>query len=102
AVNLDEADALPLAPASLDCIVCADVLEHLRDPERALRLLLRYLAPDGLLVASIPNVRHASVLLPLLVEGRFRYQDEGILDRTHLRFFTLHEIVELLTRAGLT
>jgi glycosyltransferase involved in cell wall biosynthesis/2-polyprenyl-3-methyl-5-hydroxy-6-metoxy-1,4-benzoquinol methylase len=100
-LDLDAVDALPIADGSLDAIVCADVLEHLRDPGRVLALLARALAPGGTLVASIPNVRHANVLVPLLVEGRWRYQDEGVLDRTHLRFFTLPEIVELFTAAGL-
>ncbi len=100
--DLDHLDALPWAEASFDCIVCADVLEHLRDPGRALAVLRRYLAPGGLLIASLPNVRHASVLLPLLVEGRWRYQEEGILDRTHLRFFTLEEIPALFEAAGFT
>lgn len=99
-LDLDEVESLPFAEGWFDCIVCADVLEHLRDPERALRVLLRYLAPDGRLVASIPNVRHHSVLRALLVDGRWRYQAEGILDRTHLRFFTLVEILELLNAVG--
>jgi GT2 family glycosyltransferase/2-polyprenyl-3-methyl-5-hydroxy-6-metoxy-1,4-benzoquinol methylase len=97
-LDLDAVERLPAG--GFDCVICADVLEHLRDPERALRLLRRALAPGGRLLASIPNVRHASVLLPLLVDGRFTYRDEGILDRTHLRFFTLQEILALLGRAG--
>jgi GT2 family glycosyltransferase/2-polyprenyl-3-methyl-5-hydroxy-6-metoxy-1,4-benzoquinol methylase len=99
-MDLDAAESLPFEAGAFDCVVCADVLEHLRDPERALRLLRRYLAPEGTLVASIPNVRHASVLVPLLVAGRFEYQAEGILDRTHLRFFTLAEIVAMVERTG--
>lgn len=99
-VDLDAVDTLPLSPAGFDCIICADVLEHLRDPERTLRMLATHLAPGGLLLASIPNVRHTNVLLPLLVDGRWQYQDEGILDRTHLRFFTLAEITAMLERCG--
>lgn len=99
-IDLDTADALPEDLGTFDCVVCADVLEHLRDPERALRMLRRHLAPTGALIASIPNVRHAAVLLPLLVAGRWQYQDEGILDRTHLRFFTPIEILDLLQRTG--
>lgn len=99
-IDLDEAEDLPLETSSFDCVICADVLEHLRDPERTLRMLARYLRPEGVLVASIPNVRHASALLPLLVHGRWQYQDEGILDRTHLRFFTSTEVADLLAKAG--
>lgn len=98
-IDIDEAEELPLEASSFDCVICADVLEHLRDPERVLRLLARYLRPDGVLVASIPNVRHVSALLPLLVHGRWQYRDEGILDRTHLRFFTLAEVLELLEKS---
>src|SRR5262249_17562981 len=100
-LDLDAAQALPVAAGPAGPIRCPDVLEHLRDPARVLRLLAAALAPGGTLVASIPNVRHASVLVPLLVEGRWRYADEGILDRTHLRFFTLPEILELFTAACL-
>lgn len=98
--DLEQVERWPWPPASFDCIVCADVLEHLREPGRLLARLAPLLAPGGVLVASVPNVRHASVLLPLLVEGRWTYQDEGILDRTHLRFFTRAELEALLAGAG--
>ena len=98
--DIETLDPLPFAPGTFDCIVCADVLEHLREPARLLARLRPLLAPHGVLVASLPNVRHASVLLPLLVDGRWRYQDEGILDRTHLRFFTRAELDALLAEAG--
>ncbi|MBI3635244.1 MAG: glycosyltransferase [Candidatus Rokubacteria bacterium] len=90
-----------MAPGYFDCIVCADVLEHLMDPERTLAALLPALAPGGAIVASIPNVRHQDVLLDLLIHGRWQYQWAGILDATHLRFFTLAEIAGLLDRLGL-
>jgi GT2 family glycosyltransferase/2-polyprenyl-3-methyl-5-hydroxy-6-metoxy-1,4-benzoquinol methylase len=99
-VDLDTIEEQPLDASAFDCIICADVLEHLRAPDRLLRNLRRHLAPGGVLIASIPNVRHASVVLPLLVDGRWRYSEEGILDRTHLRFFTLREILELFTSTG--
>jgi hypothetical protein len=79
----------------------SDVLEHLVDPEAVLGHLVRYLAHDGAVIASIPNVRHESVALPLLVDGLWSYADAGILDRTHLRFFTLPSMVSLLAEAGL-
>jgi len=83
-----------------DCIVYADVLEHMRDPLAALKRHKRLLAPHGVMVMSIPNVRHFSVVGGLL-EGRWQYRDEGLLDRAHLRFFTLTEIREMLEAAGL-
>lgn len=92
---------LPLEPGSLDVILCLDVLEHLIDPWRAVDKLAPLLAPGGLLIASIPNIRCVKALGPLLFLGRFRYQDQGILDRTHLRFFTRRTAIGLIESAGL-
>ncbi|MBI5636662.1 MAG: glycosyltransferase [Nitrospinae bacterium] len=91
---------LPYPEGYFDCIIYSDVLEHLRDPEALLKRHKRLLAPDGMMVMSIPNIQHISVLNQLM-EGRFTYQDEGLLDRTHIHFFTLHEIREMLKRCGL-
>lgn len=73
--------------APFDVVVAGDVLEHLPDPEVALDVLRPLVAKGGRLLASVPNVANVSVRLQLLL-GRFDYQDRGILDRTHLRFFT--------------
>jgi 2-polyprenyl-3-methyl-5-hydroxy-6-metoxy-1,4-benzoquinol methylase len=83
-----------------DVIVAADVLEHLRDPLTLLRRLREFLNPGGYFVISLPNIAHGSVRLALL-EGRFHYQETGLLDRTHLRFFTRANIEEMLDAAGL-
>ncbi len=99
--DLDGLPVLPYPEGYFDVITCADVLEHLKDPAAALRHLSGWLAPGGRVVCSIPNVRHESVLLPLLFEGRWDYVDAGILDRTHLRFFTVASAVRLLADAGL-
>ncbi len=98
--DLDRLDALPFSPATFDVAICADVLEHLADPWHTLAMVANVLVPGGLLVASIPNIRHESVVLGLLAEGRFGYDDEGILDRTHLRFFTLTGVRALIEGAG--
>jgi len=82
-----------------DCLICADVLEHLRDPEAVLRELWGCLDPSGTLVVSVPNARHWSVL-EALVNGDYPYTDAGLLDRTHLRLFTRREVQKLLWRAG--
>lgn len=82
-----------------DCVIFADVLEHLVDPWAALRCWHERLAPGGHLVVSLPNVQHASIL-DGLVRGEFNYEDAGILDRTHLRFFTAKSARELLEGAG--
>jgi SAM-dependent methyltransferase len=82
-----------------DLVVAGDVLEHLPEPERALVLLRPLLKPDGLLLASLPNVANVTVRLGLLL-GRFPSADRGILDRTHLRFFTRGTGRELLSSTG--
>lgn len=90
----------PFRRGEFDCIVFADVLEHMRDPWAVIRRLVRFLAPGGTVVASIPNVRCLSVLEPLAGGGRWDYQEEGILDRTHLRFFTKSTFISLLAQVG--
>ncbi len=87
-----------LAEDRFDVIVAADVLEHLRDPLDVLRRLRPLLADDGYFVVSVPNIAHGSVRLALL-EGQFRYRDAGLLDTTHLRFFTRDTLQELFDEA---
>jgi len=82
-----------------DVVVAGDVLEHLPEPESALALLRPILKPDGLLLVSLPNVANVTVRLGLLA-GRFTPSDRGILDRTHLRFFTRKTGRDLLSRNG--
>ena len=84
-----------------DCVTCADVLEHLVDPWSVLRSLVQCLRPGGAVVVSIPNVAHHSVLLPLLARREWQYEDAGVLDRTHLRFFTRKSALRMLAEAGL-
>jgi GT2 family glycosyltransferase/2-polyprenyl-3-methyl-5-hydroxy-6-metoxy-1,4-benzoquinol methylase len=90
---------LQIPPGSFDAIVCADILEHLREPGKLLEQARRWLAPGGCVVASIPNVRHHSVVRSLL-QGNWTYESAGLLDRTHMRFFTRREIEKLFHRAG--
>lgn len=97
-----ERDPWPDLGGAFDTILCLDVLEHLVDPWRMVdRLVTAHLAPAGRLVVSLPNVRHRSVLWPLLVHGRWTYAPAGILDQTHLRFFTRSGALELLDHAQL-
>jgi 2-polyprenyl-3-methyl-5-hydroxy-6-metoxy-1,4-benzoquinol methylase len=86
---------------SVDLLLLLDVLEHLRDPLATLQRVQHLLAEGGQIIASIPNVRSLKVLLPLVLRGEFRYADSGILDRTHLVFFTRKSIVRLFEDAGL-
>jgi 2-polyprenyl-3-methyl-5-hydroxy-6-metoxy-1,4-benzoquinol methylase len=87
--------------APFDAILCLDVLEHLVDPWTAVRRLGDLLAPGGVLVTSIPNVRNIRVVGPLVLLGQWRYTDQGHLDRTHLRFFTRESAIELVGCGGL-
>jgi 2-polyprenyl-3-methyl-5-hydroxy-6-metoxy-1,4-benzoquinol methylase len=82
-----------------DYIICADVLEHLRDPWNMLKRFHDMLKPDGFLLASIPNVMHHSVIRDL-INGKWTYTDAGLLDRTHLRFFTPSTILDMFVKAG--
>lgn len=99
--NADVEDfMLSYPPGYFDCIVFADILEHLVDPWRVLAQYVPYLSAEGLMVLSIPNVQHYSVIGRLLL-GEWDYQESGILDNTHLRFFTLKSIKALLGAANL-
>src|SRR3954467_9824719 len=89
-----------LGAGRFDVVVFGDVLEHLRDPLPTLRQARRLLKPGGYVVISIPNVAHGAVRLSLL-RGEFPYRDLGLLDNTHLRFFTRSTVEDLLEGAGL-
>lgn len=94
---LEQAD---LAGERYDAVVCADVLEHLVDPVAALRMLRRHAVPGALFVVSLPNVAHITVRLMLLA-GCFPKMEKGILDRSHLHFFTRRTACRMLEVAGL-
>ena len=96
----DVVDVAQRLPADFDVIIAADVLEHLVDPEAAVRLLSSRLREGGVLLASIPNVTHLSVVLAL-AEGRFPRSREGLLDQTHVRFFGEEDVLALFHSAGL-
>ena len=92
---------LGLDAGSLDVVLCLDVLEHLVDPWATIRKLTALLRPGGMLIASLPNVRHIKVVMPLLLRGEWTYGSFGLLDRTHLRFFTRGTATQLIETAGL-
>jgi 2-polyprenyl-3-methyl-5-hydroxy-6-metoxy-1,4-benzoquinol methylase len=94
-LDLDE----HLGDDRFDAVLFADVLEHLRDPAAVLRRVRPFVAEGGGVIASIPNIAHVSVRLALL-GGEFRYRDVGLLDDTHLRFFTRESIVDLFESTG--
>lgn len=95
--DLGEEDFQALFPA--DCWIFGDVLEHLVDPWATLKRVRALMAPESFLVACIPNAQHWSVQVRL-VSGGFRYEDAGLLDRTHLRWFTRTTIIELFDSTG--
>lgn len=88
------------ADCQYDFILCADILEHLRQPGALLDQIVGLLAPQGRLLASVPNVAYAGLIADLLA-GEFRYRPEGLLDETHLRFFTYASLMRLLEQYGL-
>jgi 2-polyprenyl-3-methyl-5-hydroxy-6-metoxy-1,4-benzoquinol methylase len=91
--------AAELAGEEFDVVLFADVLEHLKEPGDVLRRVRPFVAENGVVVASIPNIAHASVRLALL-GGEFRYREWGLLDDTHLRFFTRASIQDLFEETG--
>lgn len=102
AVHVADLEVTPpdLPLSYYDCLVFNDVLEHFRDPWQVIRRLRRHLAPGAVLVASIPNLRFFGVMKDLLFRGDFIYRDDGVLDRTHLRFFTKRTMCSLLEDTG--
>lgn len=100
-VHIGDASSPPAGLAPVDLMLFLDVLEHFPNPAAVLANYLPLLAPGGTVIVSLPNVAHYSVSLPLLFGRRFDYQDAGILDRTHLQFFTETSAIGLLNRSGL-
>jgi len=95
-----ENNSLPVPDQYFDIIIFADVLEHLKLPAEILKKIRKKLKPNGLIIASIPNIANWRYRLKLLF-GQFNYEDDGILDKTHLRFFTLSTIKKMFNQAGL-
>ncbi|MBR8830303.1 MAG: Ubiquinone biosynthesis O-methyltransferase, mitochondrial [Chroococcopsis gigantea SAG 12.99] len=86
---------------SFDCILYPDVLEHLTNPWETIKSHMNLLNPDGIIIASIPNIRHIYIIKELVFKGDWSYQDMGIMDKTHLRFFTKKTMIALFEEAGL-
>lgn len=95
-LDFDEA----LGTEQFEVVTIADVLEHLRRPQHVLTEIRRFLQSDGIVVASIPNVVHAGLILDM-AKGQFDYRPYGLLDDTHIRFFTLKSIASLFEACGL-
>ena len=93
---------LQLPENHFDCVIFNDCLEHMENPEPALAYTRRLLKPGGVVVASIPNMRYFPVMRDLLIRGEWEYEDAGVMDRTHLRFFTRNSIRKMFERTGYT
>lgn len=83
-----------------DAIIFGDILEHTKDPKEVIIRYKKHLKKDGKMIVSLPNIAFWSIRLNLLF-GRFDYQEKGIMDRTHLRFFTIRSARELIWDCGL-
>jgi methionine biosynthesis protein MetW len=94
-------DDLEADLGSFDCLIAGDILEHLRDPWTVLTRLAGLLEPGGTAIISLPNVRHWETFWQLGRRGTWPRRDEGIFDRTHLRWFTLSDAMAMLDEAGL-
>ena len=89
-----------LPDSKFDCVVFNDVLEHLVDPFTVLLKIKNKLTAEGVIVCSLPNIRFIFTLYQLLVKKQWRYEDAGVLDKTHLRFFTKRSIMDTLEALG--
>lgn len=97
--DVERIEQLNYPQEHFDIIVFADILEHLKEPDKTLLKFKKYLKPDGIVIASLPNIARLDIRLKLLC-GKFNYCDSGILDKTHLRFFTLSTAKELFIKNG--
>jgi len=93
--NIEQQKELQFNKNYFDAIILADVLEHLLDAENTIAILLPYLKKDGAIYLSLPNIRYANALYKIVVKGSFEYEDFGIFDKTHLRFFCKKDMKKL-------
>lgn len=98
-INADAKEALSGIPENyFDCIILFDVIEHLEDPYSLLCGLKNKLTNTGVIITSIPNVRYWSNFKELVIKGNWDYKEQGILDKTHLRFFTHKSIIKMFNK----
>lgn len=97
--DVESLEELPYAEKFFDVIIFSDILEHLKRPDLVLLSIKKYLNADGVVIASIPNIARFEYRIKLL-RGKFEYEDSGIMNRGHLRFFTLETIKKLFESSG--
>ncbi len=101
-IEVDAAQPCPaLAGHTFDCLIYADILEHLLDPVAVLKNHCRYLEPGGIVIISVPNFRHYSVFWQQFMLGRVGYTNAGIFDRTHIRITTRKTVISWMNEVGL-
>ncbi len=83
-----------------DSIVCADVLEHVVDPWTLFKKITQWITDNGSVIISLPNARHIRVWYSLVISGKFEYQESGLMDKGHLRFFTYQSIADMVSESG--
>lgn len=99
-LDLEKEKKLPFKKGMFDYILFLDVLEHVRNSQGNLHYFSQFLKPDGKIVLSIPNIAHISMRLKLLL-GNFDYEKKGIMDETHVHFYTRKTLQELIQKSGL-
>lgn len=100
-INIDlNKKTLDLGEEKYDLIILGDILEHLIDPLELLKKVCQYLSENGQIIISTPNVRNWRLLFELIVKGEWKYRESGLLDSTHLRFFTKKSLQRLIEEAG--
>lgn len=98
--SLEDENFLKTIKGKYDVVVASDVLEHLKNPELALKYIKKLLKNDGVLITSLPNIACWSMRKDLFFKGFFEYSESGLLDKTHLRFFTYHSFQNFLMAEG--
>ena len=100
-INSDATNAVDQLPDFyFDCIIFFDILEHLEDPFSLLKAVKRKLSNEGIIVMSLPNIRYYRVFVKFVIHGTWDYKDHGVMDKTHLRFFTYKSIHNTLKKLG--
>lgn len=97
--NLDECTSFPFPKKSFDYVILLDVIEHLVNPENTLLIIKSYLKENGKIIVSTPNIAHASIRW-MLFRGLFEYTSTGIMDKTHVHFYTQDGLRSLIKRVG--
>lgn len=95
-----EKEPLPFEDGYFDAIIAGDVLEHLIDPWAVMLKLQKVIKIGGTVLVSLPNIRDIHAMYPILIKGSFNYQDSGIFDKTHMRFFCRKDMLKLIEQGG--